>query len=92
LLKGDCTDTNCRFSHTLTDKNMPICQHFERGRCTKDPCPYLHVKHDRNAPVCRPFATEGYCELGGQCKRRHVFLCPDFAAGSCTNKGCRLKH
>ncbi|KAI9098721.1 hypothetical protein DFS34DRAFT_618702 [Phlyctochytrium arcticum] len=92
-IKGECTKgVECKLSHSPTKENMPTCLHFERGRCRKEDCFYLHVKLSADAPVCRSFALEGYCEAGDECRNRHVYQCPDFAAGKCTNEKCRLPH
>ncbi|KAI8817909.1 uncharacterized protein EV422DRAFT_539309 [Fimicolochytrium jonesii] len=94
FLKGSCTESPCKLSHSPTEYNMPICVHFERGRCTKsEECPYLHVKHSLDTAVCPSFAMDGFCQAGRQCPLRHVCECPEFAAnGKCSKRKCKLPH
>ncbi|KAF8925774.1 hypothetical protein BGZ58_000490 [Dissophora ornata] len=40
----------------------------------------------------RPFATEGWCEAGINCKDRHVWICPDFDTPTGCKKKCGLAH
>ncbi|KAF9922797.1 hypothetical protein FBU30_007100 [Linnemannia zychae] len=40
----------------------------------------------------RPFATEGWCEAGINCKNRHVWICPDFVTEAGCKKKCGLPH
>ncbi|KAI8923167.1 hypothetical protein BC831DRAFT_472468 [Entophlyctis helioformis] len=91
---GTCSDPGtCVLSHVPLDETTPFCIHFERGWCSKETCLYLHVKLSPGAPVCADFVKEGYCERGKSCLKRHVFLCPEFEAGSCPRgDACRFPH
>lgn len=90
---GTCSQgQHCDLSHDLTYECVPACVHFVRGGCTKENCPYPHIRINPAAPVCRAFTTFGYCSKGVECKDKHVFECPDYAEGKCSNLKCRLPH
>ncbi|KAJ3299421.1 hypothetical protein HK104_009023 [Borealophlyctis nickersoniae] len=91
--------TNTQHKYRHPGQPARYCQFYRFGilfKCGEEieneDCHYLHVKYSEKAPICRPFATEGYCEAGGQCQNKHMFKCPDFAAGKCENPKCRLPH
>lgn len=43
--------------------------------------------------MCANFPVYGYCELGADCPKKHVFECPDFSnTGNCANEHCKLPH
>ena len=94
LHKGICpAGEACDMSHEPSYHRMPGCTHFLRGNCTNDACRYPHIHVSPTASACRPFATLGFCELGDQCIKRHVFECPDYANhGKCDDKKCTLPH
>ncbi|RUS31837.1 hypothetical protein BC938DRAFT_476952 [Jimgerdemannia flammicorona] len=95
FLQGTCplTTETCPLSHAPTPHTMATCQHFQHGACKRVNCPFPHVRVNRSAPVCRAFALQGYCGLGLECRKRHVWCCPDFAdTGKCPNVRCRLPH
>ncbi|KAF9203999.1 hypothetical protein BGZ49_005798 [Haplosporangium sp. Z 27] len=52
----------------------------------------LEKRINPQAPICRPFATEGWCETGINCKDRHVWICPDFGTPAGCKKKCGLAH
>jgi len=53
----------------------------------------MHVKYKPAVLVCSSFAKIGYCERGADCRRRHVYECPEHAnTGICHRKDCRLPH
>jgi hypothetical protein len=52
-------------------KQRPVCSFFLRGECHKVDCEYSHVNVGADAPVCEDF-QKGYCDLGDDCKKRHV--------------------
>ncbi|KAF9575399.1 hypothetical protein EC968_003004 [Mortierella alpina] len=68
------------------------CSHFQRNSCTKDDCVYPHIRINPQAQICRPFATEGWCDAGSNCKDRHVWVCPDFGTTVGCKKRCGLAH
>ncbi|KAG0282371.1 hypothetical protein BGZ96_000549 [Linnemannia gamsii] len=94
FLRGVCpnTEVTCKLSHTPSPHTVPACVHFQRAACNKDDCVYSHVRTNPQAPICRPFATEGWCEAGINCKNRHVWVCPDFATEAGCKKKCGLPH
>ncbi|KAF9106712.1 hypothetical protein BGX29_008727 [Mortierella sp. GBA35] len=94
FLRGVCpnTEATCKLSHTPSPHTVPACVHFQRAACNKDDCVYPHVRTNPQAPICRPFATEGWCEAGINCKDRHVWVCPDFATPAGCKKKCGLPH
>ncbi|KAG0375725.1 hypothetical protein BGX24_008731 [Mortierella sp. AD032] len=94
FLRGVCpsTETTCKLSHTSSPHTVPACVHFQRAACNKDDCVYAHVRTNPQAPICRPFATEGWCEAGINCKDRHVWVCPDFGTEEGCKKKCGLPH
>ncbi|KAG0071475.1 hypothetical protein BGZ89_010489 [Linnemannia elongata] len=94
FLRGVClnTEASCKLSHTPSPHTVPACVHFQRAACNKDDCVYPHVRTNPQAPICRPFATEGWCEAGINCKDRHVWICPDFGTEAGCKKKCGLPH
>ncbi|KAF8942403.1 hypothetical protein BGZ47_006540 [Haplosporangium gracile] len=94
FLRGVCpnTEATCKLSHTPSPHTVPACVHFQRAACNKDDCVYPHVRTNPQAPICRPFATEGWCEAGINCKDRHVWMCPDFVTEAGCKKKCGLPH
>ncbi|KAF9131205.1 hypothetical protein BGW39_002111 [Mortierella sp. 14UC] len=94
FLRGVCpnTEATCKLSHTPSPHTVPACVHFQRAACNKDDCIYPHVRTNPQAPICRPFATEGWCEAGINCKDRHVWVCPDFGTEAGCKKKCGLPH
>jgi|SRR5690606_40224991 len=83
----------CDLSHEPNAHRVTACRFFLQGGCTNDKCLYTHIRVNPLAPVCREFATEGYCDKGEDCEKRHVHECPDFdESGSCERKGCKLPH
>ncbi|KAF9550545.1 hypothetical protein EC957_000219 [Mortierella hygrophila] len=94
FLRGVCpnTEATCKLSHTPSPHTAPACVHFQRAACNKDNCVYTHVRTNPQAPICRPFATEGWCEAGSNCKDRHVWICPDFGTDAGCKKKCGLPH
>ncbi|KAF9356989.1 hypothetical protein BGX26_004409 [Mortierella sp. AD094] len=94
FLRGNCpNDANtCHLSHTPSPHTTPACSHFQRAACNKDNCLYPHIRINPQAPICRPFATEGWCETGINCKDRHVWICPDFGTPAGCKKKCGLAH
>lgn len=94
FLRGVCSNTEatCKLSHTPSPHTVPACVHFQRAACNKDNCVYPHVRTNPQAPICRPFATEGWCEAGINCKDRHVWMCPDFVTEAGCKKKCGLPH
>ncbi|KAG0271265.1 hypothetical protein BGZ95_000936 [Linnemannia exigua] len=94
FLRGVCpsTEATCKLSHTPSPHTVPACVHFQRAACNKDDCVYAHVRTNPQAPICRPFATEGWCEAGINCKDRHVWVCPDFGTEAGCKKKCGLPH
>ncbi|KAK3829679.1 MAG: hypothetical protein J3R72DRAFT_405655 [Linnemannia gamsii] len=94
FLRGVCpsTEATCKLSHTSSPHTVPACVHFQRAACNKDDCVYAHVRTNPQAPICRPFATEGWCEAGINCKDRHVWVCPDFGTEEGCKKKCGLPH
>ncbi|KAI8597174.1 hypothetical protein EDD21DRAFT_225048 [Dissophora ornata] len=94
FLRGICPNTasTCKLSHTPSPHTTPACSHFQRAACTKDDCLYPHIRINPQAPICRPFATEGWCEAGINCKDRHVWICPDFDTPTGCKKKCGLAH
>ncbi|QIW96961.1 hypothetical protein AMS68_002479 [Peltaster fructicola] len=95
LQRGSCPNGEyCDLSHTLDYHRVPACSHFQRDACNNDKCAYPHVHIAPGAEVCRPFATLGFCDVGLNCDKRHVFECPDYAnTGECPNIAkCRLAH
>ncbi|KAG0321991.1 hypothetical protein BGZ99_003575 [Dissophora globulifera] len=94
FLRGTCTNTasTCKLSHTPSPHSTPACSHFQRAACTKDNCLYPHIRINPQAPICRPFATEGWCDAGINCKDRHVWICPDFGTPAGCKKKCGLAH
>ncbi|KAF2674251.1 hypothetical protein BT63DRAFT_419551, partial [Microthyrium microscopicum] len=95
LVKGLCSKgPYCDLSHEPSPHRVPLCTYFLSDNCTNATCRYTHMTVRPDAPICVDFATLGYCEMGADCKDRHVFECPDYAAtGSCPNGSkCRLPH
>lgn len=96
--KGSCpAGKSCDLSHEPDYHRVPACTYFLRGNCTNSACRYAHVLDVHpSALVCRAFATLGYCNKGVECKRRHVFECPEYTNhGHCEarQKGlCTLPH
>lgn len=93
FLQGNCEAETCLLSHDVGPEKMPTCRYFLEGCCVRDNCPYLHVKLSAHAAICREFLN-GYCEAGDTCKKRHVFICPDFEQlGKCSKgKYCPYPH
>ncbi|KAG0321116.1 hypothetical protein BGZ97_012107 [Linnemannia gamsii] len=85
-------EVTCKLSHTPSPHTVPACVHFQRAACSKDDCVYPHVRTNPQALICRPFATEGWCEAGINCKNRHVWMCPDFVTEAGCKKKCGLPH
>lgn len=94
LHSDNCVEgDSCDLSHVSTPHRVPACVHFLRGNCSNSNCRYAHIRVNPAAPVCRAFATEGYCEKGGDCTERHVHECPEFdEKGVCNDKKCKLPH
>ncbi|KAI5808104.1 hypothetical protein DFH27DRAFT_295568 [Peziza echinospora] len=94
LQSGNCPEGDaCDLSHDATPHRVPACLHFLRGNCSSSNCRYAHIRVNPAAPICRSFATEGYCEKGGDCTERHVHECPDFdEKGVCNDSKCKLPH
>ncbi|KAF9912748.1 hypothetical protein BX616_010256 [Lobosporangium transversale] len=94
FLRGTCPNTanTCYLSHTPSPHNTPACAHFQRAACNKDNCLYPHIRINPQAPICRPFAKEGWCDAGANCKDRHVWICPDFGTPAGCTKKCGLAH
>ncbi|KAF8467725.1 hypothetical protein BDZ91DRAFT_771878 [Kalaharituber pfeilii] len=94
LQSNSCPEGDaCDLSHSPTPHRVPACVHFLRGNCSNSNCRYAHIRVNPAAPICRPFATEGYCEKGGDCTERHVHECPEFdEKGVCIDKKCKLPH
>ncbi|KAG0206778.1 hypothetical protein BGX28_001851 [Mortierella sp. GBA30] len=94
FLRGICPNTSstCKLSHTPSANTTPACSHFQRNGCTKDNCLYPHIRINPQAQICRPFATEGWCDAGINCKDRHVWICPDFGTMAGCKKRCGLAH
>lgn len=94
LQSNNCPEGDaCDLSHDPTPHRVPACVHFLRGNCSNTGCRYAHIRVNPAAPICKAFATEGYCEKGGDCTERHVHECPEFdEKGVCTDKKCKLPH
>ncbi|KAF8975806.1 hypothetical protein BGZ46_008837 [Entomortierella lignicola] len=94
FLRGKCPNNSntCHLSHIPSPHTTPACSHFQRAACNKDNCLYPHIRINPQAPICRPFATEGWCETGINCKDRHVWICPDFGTPAGCKKKCGLAH
>ena len=94
LKPSGCVNARCTMNHRRSAHNAPHCVHFLRsGTCRNgDACPYTHTPIAQDAPVCRDFARMGWCDAGRECDRRHAFECPDYEAGECRDKNCRLAH
>ncbi|KAF8426308.1 hypothetical protein EV426DRAFT_632115 [Tirmania nivea] len=94
LLSNSCSEGDaCDLSHDPTPHRVPACVHFLRGNCSNTNCRYAHIRVNPAAQICKAFATEGYCEKGGDCTERHVHECPEFdEKGVCTDKKCKLPH
>ncbi|KAF9433119.1 hypothetical protein BGZ76_009872 [Entomortierella beljakovae] len=94
FLRGNCPNNanSCHLSHTPSPNTTPACLHFQRAACSNDNCLYQHIRFNPRAPICRPFVTEGWCETGGNCKDRHVWICPDFGTPAGCKKKCGLAH
>ncbi|KAK3912773.1 Zinc finger CCCH domain-containing protein 3 [Frankliniella fusca] len=93
FLQGNCEAEKCLLSHDVGPEKMPTCHYFLEGCCVRDNCPYLHVKLSSHAAICREFLN-GYCAAGDTCKKRHIFLCPDFEQFEKCSKGkyCPYPH
>ncbi|XP_034254218.1 zinc finger CCCH domain-containing protein 3 isoform X2 [Thrips palmi] len=93
FLQGTCESEKCLLSHDVGPEKMPTCRYFLEGCCVRDNCPYLHVKLSANADICRQF-LHGYCDAGDMCKKRHLFLCPEFEKDGKCSKGryCPYPH
>ncbi|XP_066998403.2 uncharacterized protein ZC3H3 [Anabrus simplex] len=93
FLQGQCQITGCLLSHSVVPEKMPTCKYFLEGICVRDSCPYLHVKVSSKAAICSKF-LQGYCSDGSKCKKRHVYLCPEFDQKGTCRKGkyCPYPH
>ncbi|KAF8455635.1 hypothetical protein BGX38DRAFT_1249061 [Terfezia claveryi] len=94
LQSSSCPEGDaCDLSHDPTPHRVPACVHFLRGNCSNTNCRYAHIRVNPATQICKAFATEGYCEKGGDCTERHVHECPEFdEKGVCTDKKCKLPH
>ncbi|GAA5992758.1 hypothetical protein JCM5350_003376 [Sporobolomyces pararoseus] len=95
FLRGNCSKplSTCPLSHHPNSHRSPHCSHFPQ--CTRKPgtCPYSHVVVSGDAKVCRDFVEFGWCDLGEECKKRHVRECWRFSeTGECNKKGCKEPH
>lgn len=95
FLRGNCSKplSTCPLSHHPNSHRSPHCSHFPQ--CTRKPgtCPYSHVVVSGDAKVCRDFVEFGWCDLGRECKKRHVRECWRFSeTGECNKKGCKEPH
>ncbi|KAG9064329.1 hypothetical protein KI688_003517 [Linnemannia hyalina] len=95
-------------SRTAPKKARPFCKYYTRfGICSRNiGCPFVHSRS--HLAICKkflrgvcpnteatcklPFATEGWCEAGINCKDRHVWICPDFGTDAGCKKKCGLPH
>ncbi|XP_012279010.1 zinc finger CCCH domain-containing protein 3 [Orussus abietinus] len=93
FLQGKCLLDNCPLSHNIGPEKMPTCKYFLEGCCNREACPYLHVKVSKDTPICTEF-LRGYCAEASKCKRRHVYVCPEFdKTGMCAKgKKCPYPH
>lgn len=106
-VKGGCTNQRCPLSHTPVPQNVPTCKYFLEGGCTNEVCVFLHntASPPRYEPagetwdpnrnvVCRPFAIDGWCDDGVECRWLHSYDCPDLnePAGCPRGAACKLLH
>lgn len=90
----NCTDRTCPHLHLDIQQTSCFCSLFQNDRCKQGvACSFLHVKSAKDIEVCPVFARNGYCLLGINCPKRHLFTCPQFeATGVCSDVACPLPH
>ncbi|XP_037935574.1 zinc finger CCCH domain-containing protein 3 [Teleopsis dalmanni] len=88
FLRGECENDKCLLSHNISYSKMPVCKFYLQGTCVREKCPYLHKKLNSKTEICQDF-LRGYCPLAEECKKRHIFTCPEFERnGECKTKEC----